>query len=178
MKGDIYALNCAGCLTTQLVDGGDLEHYQINEDDHLYKTHCPSCKRIMLVPALTYFMNVVHMAPRPPFVPYVPKSAAQPHAAIPPVGPASTSRPLATSASESPQLCESDENKEKSYIQYLDTNSLYGWTNIFDDEDYIDLVNPDELDRILESYDLLEQEAYEANDVNNEEPFLRYDGTD
>ena len=86
MKGDIYALNCAGCLTTQLVDGGDLEHYQINEDDHLYKTHCPSCKRIMLVPALTFFMNVVHMAPRPPFVPYVPKSPA---AAIPEAGPAS-----------------------------------------------------------------------------------------
>ena len=46
---------------------------------------------------------------------------------------------------------------------------------IYDDEDFID---PDELDLILESYDLLEQEAYEANDVNNEEPFLRYDGTD
>ena len=109
MKGDIYALNCAGCLTTQLVDGGDLEHYQINEDDHLYKTHCPSCKRIMLVPALTFFMNVVHMAPRPPFVPYVPKSAA---AAIPEAGPASES------ASEA----------SKSYIQYLDANSLYGCT--------------------------------------------------
>ena len=159
MKGDIYAINCAGCLTPQFVYGGDLKHYQINETDHLYKTHCPCCKRIMLVPALAGFMNLVYRAPRPPFVPYVPKSPA---AAIPPVGPAS----------------ESDENKEKSYIQYLDTNSLYGWTNIFDDKDYIDLVNPDELDRILESYDLLEQEAYEANDVNNEEPFLRNDGTD
>ena len=73
MQGDIYALNCAGCLTTQLVDGGDLEHYQINEDDHLYKTHCPSCKRIMLVPALLGFMNLVHKASRPPFVPFVPK---------------------------------------------------------------------------------------------------------
>ena len=78
MKGDIYALNCAGCLTTQLVDGGDLEHYQINEDDHLYKTHCPSCKRIMLVPALLGFMNLVHMAEWKPFVPYVPKSSATP----------------------------------------------------------------------------------------------------
>ena len=87
MKGDIYALNCAGCLTPQFVYGGDLKHYQINDDDHLYKTYCPSCKRIMLVPALTSFMNVVHMAPRPPFVPYVPKSPA---AAIPAAGPAAS----------------------------------------------------------------------------------------
>ena len=43
---------------------------------------------------------------------------------------------------------------------------------IYDDEDYVDL---DELDRILESYDLMEEEAYEAD---NEEPFLMYDGWD
>ena len=111
MKGDIYAINCAGCLTPQFVYGGDLKHYQITETDHLYKTHCPCCKQIMLVPALESFMNLVYRAPRPPFVPYVPKSPA---AAIPPVGPASRmglselreSRPLATSAwglSESPE---------------------------------------------------------------------------
>ena len=58
--------------------------------------------------------------------------------------------------------------------QFAFSHALY----IYDDEDYIDLVDPHELDRILESYDLLEQEAYEANDVNNEEPFLRNDGTD
>ena len=195
MKGDIYAINCASCLTPQFVYGGDLKHYQINETDHLYKTHCPCCKQIMLVPALTSFMNLVHRAPRPPFVPYVPKSPA---AAIPEAGPASDEpkslweqaqqqgkesaarfiNALNIKAFKSVDEDKDDENKEKSYIQYLDTNSLYGWTNIFDDEDYIDLVNPDELDRILESYDLLEQEAYEANDVNNEEPFLRNDGTD
>ena len=36
MKGDIYAINCAAYLSVQTIDGGDLEHYQINEDDHLY----------------------------------------------------------------------------------------------------------------------------------------------
>ena len=72
MKGDIYAINCAACLSVQTIDGGDLKHYQINEDDHLYKTHCPTCKKIMLVPALMGFMKLVHMAPRTPFVPYVP----------------------------------------------------------------------------------------------------------
>ena len=35
------------------------------------------------------------------------------------------SRPLATSASESRPH---DETEEKSYIQYCDANSLYGWT--------------------------------------------------
>ena len=68
-------------------------------------------------------------------------------------------QPLATSALGS------------SESQFAFSHALY----IYDDEDYID---PHELDRILESYDLLEQEAYEANDVNNEEPFLRNDGTD
>ena len=65
----------------------------------------------------------------------------------------------------SPQLC-CDELREFAF-----SHALY----IYDDEDYVD---PHELDRILESYDMLEQEAYEANDVNNEEPFLRNDGTD
>ena len=81
------------------------------------------------------------------------------------------SRPLATCAwglSESPQLC----CDELLWLrEFAFSHALY----IYDDEDYVDL---EELDRILESYDLLEQEAYEANDVNNEEPFLRYDGTD
>ena len=81
------------------------------------------------------------------------------------------SRPLATSAwglSESPQLC----CDELLWLrEFAFSHELY----IYDDEDYVDV---DELNFILESYDLLEQEAYEANDVNNEEPFLRYDGTD
>ena len=68
----------------------------------------------------------------------------------------------------SPQLC-CDELREFAF-----SHALY----IYDDEDYVDLAWLHELDRILESYDLLEQEAYEANDVNNEEPFLRNDGTD
>ena len=40
---------------------------------------------------------------------------------------------------------------------------------IYDDEDYVDLA---ELNRILESYDLFEEEA------NSDEPFLMYDGWD
>ena len=62
----------------------------------------------------------------------------------------------------SPQLC-CDELREFSF-----SYELY----IYDDEDYIDLA---ELDRLLESYDLFEQEAHEAN---SDEPFLMYDGWD
>ena len=64
MKGDIYAINCAACLSSQMIDGGDLKYYKINKYDNLYKTHCPSCKQIMLVPAFTGFIKLVHCAPQ------------------------------------------------------------------------------------------------------------------